>query len=57
MNSRKKRLVCWLERQLTVEQATRLLAADVAEIVPYLSIGWFAGLRRAELGWGIGTQG
>jgi integrase len=34
---------------LTVEQATRLLAAADAQIVPYLAVGLFVGLRRAEL--------
>jgi integrase len=34
---------------LTVEQTARLLESAPAEVVPYISIGAFAGLRRAEL--------
>jgi integrase len=34
---------------LTVEQAARLLESTPAELVPYIAIGAFAGLRRAEL--------
>ncbi len=34
---------------LTVEQATTLLVNAAPEIVPYIAIGLFAGLRRAEI--------
>jgi integrase len=34
---------------LTVEQTARLLETAPAELVPYIAIGAFAGLRRAEL--------
>jgi integrase len=34
---------------LTVDQTARLLESASAELVPYLAIGAFAGLRRAEL--------
>jgi integrase len=34
---------------LTVEQAARLLESATPEILPYFSVGLFAGLRRAEL--------
>ena len=34
---------------LTVEQTARLLESAVPELVPYVAIGAFAGLRRAEL--------
>ena len=34
---------------LTVEQTARLLERAVPELVPYIAIGAFAGLRRAEL--------
>jgi integrase len=34
---------------LTVEQTARLLESAVPEVLPYLAIGAFAGLRRAEL--------
>lgn len=34
---------------LTVEQASALLVHAPSELVPYLSIGLFAGLRRAEI--------
>jgi integrase len=34
---------------LTVNETARLLEASSAEILPYLAIGAFAGLRRAEL--------
>ena len=34
---------------LTVEQTARLLESAAAELVPYIAIGAFAGLRRAEL--------
>jgi integrase len=34
---------------LTVEQTARLLESTPAELVPYIAIGAFAGLRRAEL--------
>jgi integrase len=34
---------------LTVEQTARLLESAPAELVPYIAIGAFAGLRRAEL--------
>jgi integrase len=34
---------------LTVEEAARLLESAPAELVPYIAIGAFAGLRRAEL--------
>jgi integrase len=34
---------------LTVEQAAALLVNAASEIVPYLAIGLFAGLRRAEI--------
>jgi integrase len=34
---------------LTVEQTARLLERAPAELVPYIAIGAFAGLRRAEL--------
>ena len=34
---------------LTVEQAARLLEAATPEILPYIAIGLFAGLRRAEI--------
>lgn len=34
---------------LTVDQTARLLESAVIELVPYIAIGAFAGLRRAEL--------
>jgi integrase len=34
---------------LTVEQTARLLESAASELVPYIAIGAFAGLRRAEL--------
>jgi integrase len=34
---------------LTVEETARLLEAAPAELVPYIAIGAFAGIRRAEL--------
>jgi len=34
---------------LTVEQTARLLESATAELLPYIAIGAFAGLRRAEL--------
>jgi integrase len=34
---------------LTVEQATRLLEAATPDVLPYIAIGLFAGLRRAEI--------
>jgi integrase len=34
---------------LTVEETARLLESAAAELVPYVAIGAFAGLRRAEL--------
>jgi integrase len=34
---------------LTVEQTARLLESAAPELVPYIAIGAFAGLRRAEL--------
>ena len=34
---------------LTVDQTARLLESAPAELVPYIAIGAFAGLRRAEL--------
>lgn len=34
---------------LTVDQAARLLESAPADLVPYIAIGAFAGLRRAEL--------
>jgi integrase len=34
---------------LTVDQATRLLEAATPEILPFIAVGVFAGLRRAEI--------
>jgi integrase len=34
---------------LTIDQTARLLESALAELVPYVAIGAFAGLRRAEL--------
>jgi integrase len=34
---------------LTVDQTTRLLESSFPELLPYVAIGTFAGLRRAEL--------
>ena len=36
-------------RILTVEQATALLVSASPEVLPYIAIGLFAGLRRAEI--------
>jgi integrase len=35
---------------LTVDQARRLLEAATPDVLPYIAIGLFAGLRRAEIG-------
>ena len=48
-NSAKAKVVEAVAGILTVEQAARLLESASEKLIPYLAIGAFAGLRRAEL--------